>query len=57
MSDPSARIDPSTLGDFTCPRCRESFLALFLYLEHTRRKHGERLAPLAPGLAQTGASE
>ena len=42
------RIDPSTLNDYTCPLCFKPFLVLFLYLDHARRHHGERLAPLSP---------
>ncbi len=45
------RIDPSTINEFTCPRCLQTFLALFLYLDHARRQHGERLAPLSPAVA------
>jgi len=40
------RIDPSEIDEFTCPKCFQSFLALFLYLKHVRESHGERLAPL-----------
>ena len=42
------RIDPSTLDEYVCPLCYQPFLALFLYLDHARRQHGERLAPLSP---------
>lgn len=38
--------DPSELGDFCCTKCPKSFLALFLLLEHLRKDHGEKLAPL-----------
>jgi hypothetical protein len=41
------RIDPSTIGEFTCPTCFESFLALFLFLKHRRESHADKLAPLA----------
>ena len=41
-------IDPSTLNDYTCPTCLQPFLALFLYLRHSREQHGSRLAPLSP---------
>ena len=45
------RIDPSTIDEFVCPTCLESFLALFLFLNHARERHGERLAPLSPAYA------
>ena len=45
------RIDPSTIDEFTCPRCFQTFLALFLYLKHQRERHGDRLAPLSPAVA------
>jgi len=41
-------IDPSALNDYVCPLCQDSFLALFLYLRHSRERHGSRLAPLSP---------
>ena len=44
-------IDPSTLNDYVCPLCPESFLALFLYIRHSREQHGSRLAPLSPSAA------
>ncbi len=40
------RIDSSKIEEFQCPKCFQSFLALFLYVRHMREKHGERLAPL-----------
>ena len=43
-------IDPSTLNDYVCPLCPESFLALFLYIRHSREQHGSRLAPLSPSV-------
>ena len=41
-------IDPSAIDEFQCPLCQDSFLALFLYLRHSREQHGSRLAPLSP---------
>ena len=41
-------IDPSALNDYVCPLCQDSFLALFLYLRHSREQHGSRPAPLSP---------
>jgi hypothetical protein len=48
MACPIDRIDPSVIDEFTCPTCFQSFLALFLYLKHSREAHGDRLAPLSP---------
>ena len=50
------RIDPSTLDEFICPHfgCKESFLALFLYLKHARERHGEVLLPLRPATEREG---
>ena len=43
-------IDPSAIDEFVCPLCLQPFLALFLYLKHSREAHNSRLAPLCPDL-------
>ena len=48
------RIDPSAIDEYLCPRCYQTFLALFLFLKHAREQHGERLAPLSPSAAGPG---
>ena len=46
------RIDPSTIDEYVCPTCFQTFLAYFLYLKHAREQHKERLAPLSPAAAK-----
>jgi hypothetical protein len=51
------RIDPSTVDEFVCPTCFQSFLAFFLYIKHARERHGARVSsPLSPAAPQEGIS-
>ena len=42
-------IDPSEVSEFVCPKCYQTFLVLFAYIQHARRVHNEVFAPLMQG--------
>ena len=42
-------IDPSAVDEYVCPKCYQTFLVLFAYIQHARRVHNEVFAPLMQG--------
>ena len=49
MKETAKPIDPSAVDEFVCPKCFQTFVALFLYIHHARRVHKEVFAPLMQG--------